>query len=55
MQVDTNTKGHQQWFYFRVRNITPDKRYTFRIMNFTKPGLVSILSNGTANNKESNQ
>jgi len=20
MQVDTNTRGHQQWFYFRVRN-----------------------------------
>ncbi len=21
MRVDTNTKGHQQWFYFRVGNL----------------------------------
>ena len=20
MQVDSNSKGHQQWFYFRVKN-----------------------------------
>ena len=39
MQVDTNTKGHQQWFYFRVKNAKPKKKYLFKIMNFTKPGL----------------
>ena len=39
MQVDTNTKGHQQWFYFRVRNTMKDTAYTFMIMNFTKPGV----------------
>jgi hypothetical protein len=36
MQVDTNTRGHQQWFYFRVRNTKKDRKYVFRIMNFTK-------------------
>jgi hypothetical protein len=39
MQVDTNTKGHQQWFHFRVQNTKANKKYTFHIMNFTKPGL----------------
>ena len=39
MQVDTNTKGHQQWFYFRVKNTRKDTRYLFSIMNFTKPGI----------------
>ena len=24
MQVDTNTRGHQQWFYFRVTNTRSD-------------------------------
>ena len=40
MQVDTNTRGHQQWFYYRVRNTKKDRRYVFRIMNFTKQGLL---------------
>ena len=39
MQVDTNTRGHQQWFYFRVKGGIKDKTYTFQIMNFTKPGV----------------
>ena len=39
MQVDTNTRGHQQWFYFRVRNTRRDRKYIFKIMNFTKPGI----------------
>jgi hypothetical protein len=39
MQVDTNTKGHQQWFYFRVRNTKREMNYKFMIMNFTKPGV----------------
>jgi hypothetical protein len=34
---DTNTRGHQQWFYFRVRNMTKDTKYKFNIWNFTKP------------------
>ena len=39
MQVDTNTRGHQQWFYFRVRNTIKSRKYTFKLMNFTKPGI----------------
>ena len=39
MQVDTNTKGHQQWFYFRVKNTQKKRKYFFKIMNFTKPGV----------------
>lgn len=37
MNVDTNTRGHQQWFYFRVRNMRTDTKYKFNIWNFTKP------------------
>ena len=36
-KVDTNTKGHQQWFYFKVKNTQTDTRYQFSICNFTKP------------------
>ena len=39
MQVDTNTRGHQQWFYFRASGGVKGKTYTFNIMNFTKPGV----------------
>ena len=39
MQVDTNTRGHQQWFYFRVKGGKPGAKYTFLINNFTKPGV----------------
>lgn len=39
MQVDTNTRGHQQWFYFRVKGGVKNTTYTFNIMNFTKPGV----------------
>ena len=37
MNVDTNTRGHQQWFFFRVRNMKKDTKYKFNIWNFTKP------------------
>ena len=37
LNVDTNTKGHQQWFYFKAKNTFKDKHYTFHIRNFTKP------------------
>lgn len=39
MQVDTNTRGHQQWFYFKSKGGVKGKKYTFNIMNFTKPGV----------------
>ena len=37
MSVDTNTKGHQQWFYFNVSNMRENQNVTFNITNFTKP------------------
>ena len=36
MNVDSNTRGHQQWYYFRVRNARPGVKYTFTLHNFTK-------------------
>lgn len=39
MQVDTNTRGHQQWFYFRAKGGRKGKTYQFYMMNFTKPGV----------------
>lgn len=38
MRVDTNTRGHHQWFYFSVEHqeYFKDKKVTFNIMNFTK-------------------
>lgn len=35
MRIDTNTRGHAQWFNFIVRN-TGKKRVRFNIVNFTK-------------------
>lgn len=34
MQNDTNTYGYNQWFYFSVRNMKMQTKYTFRISNF---------------------
>ena len=38
MRVDTNTRGHHQWFYFKVQHDIHflNKRVTFNIVNFTK-------------------
>lgn len=36
MRVDSNTKGHHQWFYFSVSNITHVRKVRFNIVNFTK-------------------
>lgn len=46
MNVDTNTVGHQQWFFFRVRNMKKDVKYKFNIWNFTKPK--SLYKDGMA-------
>lgn len=35
MRVDTNTYGHNQWYYFKV-TFKEKKTYTFNICNFTK-------------------
>ena len=38
MRVDTNTKGHHQWFYFSVTSNSSflGKKVKFNIVNFTK-------------------
>jgi hypothetical protein len=37
MRVDSNTKGHHQWFYFKVEYKGSEKRnIKFNIVNFTK-------------------
>lgn len=41
MRVDTNTRGHHQWFYFSIAYDHPShfqgQKIKFNIMNFTKP------------------
>ncbi len=36
MRVDSNTKGHTTWFFFKVFNIKKKKNVRFNIVNFTK-------------------
>ena len=36
MRVDTNTKGHLQWFYFRMSNLKTQVKYRINICNFQK-------------------
>ena len=36
MRVDSNTRGHHQWFYFKVRNMKKTGTIKFNIVNFTK-------------------
>ena len=37
MSNDTNSLGgSNQWFYFSVTNMLPNKPYTFSVINFTK-------------------
>ena len=36
MSVDTNTKGHQQWFYYSVSNTHKYRTVRFEINNFSK-------------------
>lgn len=37
MRVDTNTRGHHQWFFFSCENVSPiTKQVKFNIVNFTK-------------------
>ena len=39
MRVDTNTRGHHQWFYFSIEvpQSFAKQTLTFRVVNFTKP------------------
>ena len=36
MRVDTNTRGHHQWFYFKINNKEKVGKVKFNIVNFTK-------------------
>ena len=36
LQNDTNTKGHNQWFYFKIHNTKSHNKIRFNLINFTK-------------------
>ena len=36
MRVDSNTRGHHQWFYFKVKNQEKTGAVKFNFVNFTK-------------------
>lgn len=36
MQNDINSKGHTQWFFFRVQNTRKDFSVKFNILNYSK-------------------
>jgi hypothetical protein len=36
MSNDVNSIGNNQWFYFSVDKLIPDRDYTFSVVNFTK-------------------
>jgi cytosolic carboxypeptidase protein 2/3 len=40
MRVDSNTRGHTTWFYFKVTNFTDKQKVKFNIINFQKNGLM---------------
>ena len=37
LRIDSNTRGHTQWFYFSVSNGSKIGNLTFNICNLTKP------------------
>ncbi|KAJ3034568.1 Cytosolic carboxypeptidase 2 [Rhizophlyctis rosea] len=37
VRQDTNTRGHTQWFFFRLHNVVPSQPYCFNITNLMKP------------------
>jgi len=36
LRVDSNTRGHTNWFYFSVKGAKPGQKVRFNIMNFSK-------------------
>ncbi len=36
LRNDTNTRGHNLWYNFKVSNFVKGKKYTFNICNCTK-------------------
>ena len=53
MQNDTNTYGYNQWFYFSIRNMTPNVKYTFKIVNYVQ--IASFRENPTLFLKRGNK
>ena len=37
LRPDINTRGHTQWYYFRIHNMIPGRMYKFNVINLTKP------------------
>jgi hypothetical protein len=42
MRVDSNTRGHTSWFFFKVSNICQKKKVKFNIINFTKTNFLYL-------------
>lgn len=40
MRVDSNTKGHTAWFFFKVNGAVPNQKIKFNIVNFGKKYLL---------------
>jgi cytosolic carboxypeptidase protein 2/3 len=36
MRVDANTRGHLQWYYFKMFNMIPGTTYQLNLCNFQK-------------------
>lgn len=36
MRIDANTRGHLQWYYFKLMNLSPGVEYRINICNFQK-------------------
>lgn len=37
LRIDSNTRGHTQWFYFSIQNGDKIGKVTLNICNLTKP------------------
>jgi hypothetical protein len=44
LQNDTNTRGHTQWYYFKVSNTFKGRKVKFNVLNLSKP--TSLYSKG---------
>jgi hypothetical protein len=44
LACDSNTRGHTQWFNYRVRNMRAGEEYRMNIINMMKPD--SLFSSG---------
>ena len=44
MRVDSNTRGHLQWFNFKIHNLKCYQRIKLNIVNFTKKDSLYLRS-----------